>query len=291
MRSFRPRQGTANLISVAAAGAALAACAATAPRSGSPVAPIAVDPPGPSEACPGSGAAIVDARRVVIRTVDGHLLTAVNDGGVGGPATGPAAAALHTDVSCAAPGPFETLTCVSAGDDRMAFRTAAGTYLTAVRGGGIGGPNADPYQVHTDATVVGPWEQFTLVRLHDGKCALKAPDGHWVTVVGGGGYGEAGNRMPIHTDATRLGPWETFTVAAVPPPAPPPPTECGVSSGDWCPAPAGDPCGQHRDVESCKADARCHGMRYRGESVAPCRIDERGFAQNCPTVGCFTPAR
>jgi hypothetical protein len=27
-------------------------------------------------------------------------------------------------------------------------------------------------------------------------------------------------------------------------------------------------------------------MRYRGESVVACIIDARGFASNCPTVGC-----
>ena len=36
-----------------------------------------------------------------------------------------------------------------------------------------------------------------------------------------------------------------------------------------------------------------NGMRYRGESVIACILDERGFASNCPTVGCTSdpPAR
>jgi hypothetical protein len=67
---------------------------------------------------------------------------------------------------------------------------------------------------------------------------------------------------------------------------PPPPGPCGLRPTDWCPAPAGDPCGAHRDAASCKADARCVGMRYRGESVVACHWDARGFADNCPTVGC-----
>jgi len=66
--------------------------------------------------------------------------------------------------------------------------------------------------------------------------------------------------------------------------AQPPP--CGMSPNDWCPAPAGDPCGRHRNAAACRADPACYGMPYRGESVVACILDERGFASNCPTVGC-----
>lgn len=61
---------------------------------------------------------------------------------------------------------------------------------------------------------------------------------------------------------------------------------CGLGPYDWCAAPAGDPCGEHRDINSCHADGRCVGMRYRGESVARCFPGDRGFSPNCPTVGC-----
>lgn len=61
---------------------------------------------------------------------------------------------------------------------------------------------------------------------------------------------------------------------------------CGMSTSDWCPAPAGDPCGAHKNVDACKADPKCVGMPYRGESVVACQYDERGFGTNCPTVGC-----
>jgi hypothetical protein len=64
------------------------------------------------------------------------------------------------------------------------------------------------------------------------------------------------------------------------------PVPCGVNPKDWCPAPTGDPCGRHRNVAQCRADAACYGMPYRGESVIACMLDERGFASNCPTVGC-----
>ena len=61
---------------------------------------------------------------------------------------------------------------------------------------------------------------------------------------------------------------------------------CGVRPNDWCPAPAGDPCGRHADAKACKADKACYGQPYRGESFVACKVDERGFGLNCPTVGC-----
>ena len=63
---------------------------------------------------------------------------------------------------------------------------------------------------------------------------------------------------------------------------------CGGNISDWCPSPPGDPCGEHKDQASCKADARCKGMRYRGESLVACKYDDRGFASNCPSVGCVS---
>jgi hypothetical protein len=65
---------------------------------------------------------------------------------------------------------------------------------------------------------------------------------------------------------------------------------CGFRTTDWCPAPAGDPCGVHADVQSCRADPRCGGLPYRGESFAACQFDDRGFGTNCPTVGCVSLA-
>jgi len=65
---------------------------------------------------------------------------------------------------------------------------------------------------------------------------------------------------------------------------------CGTGPNDWCPAPAGDPCGRHRTAVECKADPACYGMPYRGESVVRCNFDTRGFGTNCPTVGCTSTA-
>jgi len=61
---------------------------------------------------------------------------------------------------------------------------------------------------------------------------------------------------------------------------------CGTGWNDWCPSQKGDRCNRHKTKEACMADRRCYGMPYRGESFVPCFLDERGFASNCPTVGC-----
>lgn len=65
-------------------------------------------------------------------------------------------------------------------------------------------------------------------------------------------------------------------------------SDCGSSVSDWCAARAGDPCGEHPDTETCRADARCEGRPYTGESLAACALDARCFASNCPTVGCIS---
>ena len=63
---------------------------------------------------------------------------------------------------------------------------------------------------------------------------------------------------------------------------------CGRNPSDWCPSPAGDPCGVHKNEASCRADAQCQGMPYRGESVVACIPDGKGFWGNCPAVGCIS---
>jgi hypothetical protein len=39
-------------------------------------------------------------------------------------------------------------------------------------------------------------------------------------------------------------------------------------------------------LDECKADLRCRGIEYWGESFAMCDFDDRGFATNCPVLGC-----
>lgn len=61
---------------------------------------------------------------------------------------------------------------------------------------------------------------------------------------------------------------------------------CGLYSDDWCRAPPGDICGRHKNTASCQADPACYGTPYRGRGFAACIFDARGFAFNCPAVGC-----
>jgi len=63
---------------------------------------------------------------------------------------------------------------------------------------------------------------------------------------------------------------------------------CGSNTSDWCAAPAGDACGVHKNVAACKADKKCKGMKYTGESLVACKDDGTGFTSNCPTVGCIS---
>ena len=63
---------------------------------------------------------------------------------------------------------------------------------------------------------------------------------------------------------------------------------CGMRPSDWCPSPPGDPCGKYVNTDACRADKKCKGMPYQGESVVACEDDGSGFAKNCPTVGCIS---
>jgi hypothetical protein len=96
--------------------------------------------------------------KFALKTVNGNTVTAVNGGNMGGPndATSP----VHTDAG--GPYSWESLKVVPLADGKVAIQTASGNYLTAVNGGGYGGPNNVP--IHTDATWIGAWETFTLVK-------------------------------------------------------------------------------------------------------------------------------
>jgi hypothetical protein len=67
--------------------------------------------------------------------------------------------------------------------------------------------------------------------------------------------------------------------------------ECGTLPGDWCPAPAGDPCGRHKNASECRGDFDCNGVPFRGPTKIACLTDRRGFSLNCPTVGCRSPGK
>jgi hypothetical protein len=98
------------------------------------------------------------AGQFALRTSGGHYVTAVNNGGMGGPndSTSP----IHTDA--VAQGPGETFAFERQPDGSYAIRTTTGYYLSAVNGGGWG-EAANRFPVHTDASAIGPWETFTFV--------------------------------------------------------------------------------------------------------------------------------
>jgi hypothetical protein len=147
---------------------------------------------------------------VAIRTVNGHTLTIVNMGGLGGGNT-----ALETNRTQIGPWEKFTMVPIDRNARTFALKTCNGNFVTAVNGGGIGGPNDASSPVHTDATWVDIWEQLMFEQQDDDTYAIRTTTGYYLTAINGGGWGEAANLMPIHTDATVLGPWETFTLLTV----------------------------------------------------------------------------
>jgi hypothetical protein len=98
--------------------------------------------------------------------------------------------------------------------------------VTAVNGGGIGGPNSNLPPIHTDAQIIGAWELFTIsgpvgcatqqqildviANPFTTFCVnIQTLDGHFVTAQNGGGIGGA-NNVPVHTDAMQAGVWGGF---------------------------------------------------------------------------------
>jgi len=172
-----------------------------------------------------------------------NMLTAVNGGGLGGPDSGPGVVALHTDATSAAA--WETFRLILQPGSppigpgmRFALQTSSGVnYLTAVNGGGVGGPNDATCPIHTDATSAGAWEIFTLL-VDDSVnpptvqimpfTALPLTGGHYLTAVNGGGVGGP-NTQPVHTDATSVGAWEQFSFSAPAPVSPVEPTSIAIN--------------------------------------------------------------
>jgi hypothetical protein len=92
-------------------------------------------------------------------------------------------------------------------DTSCAIQTWDGHYVTAVNGDGL---KADV--IHTDATIIGPWEKFELVERADNggpyDYSLKPHRGSFLTAMGGGGR----TTDVIHSDGKNAGPWEIFTL-------------------------------------------------------------------------------
>lgn len=114
--------------------------------------------PGPWETF---GVEWLDTTVLALRTHDGHYVTAVHGGGMGGP--NDATCPVHTDATWV--GPWEQLTLTYDPLLKTAtLQTPRGRFVSAVNGGGVGGPDNVP--IHTDATAIGPWERFTAVVTH-----------------------------------------------------------------------------------------------------------------------------
>lgn len=144
---------------------------------------------------------------IAIKTVSGNFLTVADNGGLGqGSDVG-----IRTYAQSVGPMEKFSIQLVSEQDNTFALLTAAQTYVTAVRGGGINGPNNNEFPIHTSATVIGPWEKLTLVQQGDGTYAICTSSGYYLSARGG--YG--GEDNPINTNRTERGPWETFTVVRV----------------------------------------------------------------------------
>jgi hypothetical protein len=146
-----------------------------------------------------------------IQTKNGHLLSAVNGGGLGDPKSAPYGVALSTGAATA--GPFETFTLVWVDElaRTFALKTYDNHFVTAVNGGGIGGPDSDRSPVHTDSKSAAPSGNFTITLLADHThVTIRTADGkHFLSAVNGGGVGGS-NKVPIHTDATTMRPEAVF---------------------------------------------------------------------------------
>jgi hypothetical protein len=91
-----------------------------------------------------------------LQTAGGQYLTALNNGGVGGPNGD--ASPVHTDARRI--GPWERFIFEQQPGGGYAIRTSTGFYLTAVDGGGVS--NGATFPVATTVTQIGPWETFTF---------------------------------------------------------------------------------------------------------------------------------
>jgi hypothetical protein len=147
-----------------------------------------------------------------ILTNNGHYVTAIGGGGLGGANTGTTAVPLHTDATSA--GSWETFTIVwlDQSHSKFALQTLDGYYLSAVGGGGVGGPNNSTSPIHTDATAVGAWERMEISFLPNNQATIRLPNGDYLTAVNGGGMGTPSSAA-ILTNGTSLGPDETFGIA------------------------------------------------------------------------------
>jgi len=137
------------------------------------------------------------------QTINGHYLTAVGGGGR-------TTDVLHTDATSIGSWEFFTPVVVPDGPPgslvHVGLMTIDGHYLTAVDGGGR---NTDV--IHSNATNLLGWEEFTLIGFGSSNYAIQTIDGHYLTAVNGGGQANDA----IHSDATRIAAWEMFHTTCI----------------------------------------------------------------------------
>jgi hypothetical protein len=105
-------------------------------------------------------------RRYALQTSNGlNYVTAVDGGGMGNANAAFPSSQLITNSDKIGPQEqFRIVPVDEALSGKVAIQTPDGKhYVSAANGGGCGGPNTVPF--HTNATVIGPWEEFTLVHL------------------------------------------------------------------------------------------------------------------------------
>jgi hypothetical protein len=147
---------------------------------------------------------------VALKTANGDYVTAAGLP-IPEPNCGPGQVALHDDATRI--GPEEKFKMVDEGNNTYAFRLfLTPNYITAVNGGGIGGPNLayGHSQVHTNATSVGPWEIFKIVPVGP-YVALETVWNTYITAIADCG---TINTVPFHTNSKVVGPWEKFSLVS-----------------------------------------------------------------------------
>ncbi len=166
-----------------------------------------------------------------IQVANGNYLTAVNGGGLGGPDAGTGLVALHSDATYAHQ--WETFTlklsppgqAIGPGMTFGLLTFSGENFVTAVGGGGIGGPSDGTCPFHTDSVVAGTPEQFTL-NINDTAnpptVTIQTASGNYVTAVNGGGVGDAAGGdavTPVRTSDSQLEGWQIFKALGAPAPA------------------------------------------------------------------------
>lgn len=146
---------------------------------------------------------------VALQTSNGDYVTAAYSP-IAEPNCGSGQVALHEDATKI--NVEEKFTLVyDPSTKKYGFKLPSGNYITAVNGGGEGGPNMEYgySQLHTNATTIGSWEHFKIVPVSSTQVALLTPWNTYVTAIPGCG---TFNNVPFHTNATQMGVWEEFNI-------------------------------------------------------------------------------